>query len=193
MKKKSTVITVIVMLLVAAAIVAGYFIISARKNKENYEGGERTELDILLEKDLDKSYPLTSREVIKFYSRILKCYYNEELTEEQLGGLLDQMRGLFDEEFLAQNPRDTHLSELEEEIRDFAARKCTITSYQVQESGNIVTWTDEEKEYARVIASYTQQEDRQYLKVYEEFILRKDENGKWKILGWYLTDADAMK
>ena len=87
MKKKSTVITVIVMLLVAAAIVAGYFIISARKNKENYEGGERTELDILLEKDLDKSYPLTSREVIKFYSRILKCYYNEELTEEQLGGL----------------------------------------------------------------------------------------------------------
>ena len=111
MKKKSTVITVIVMLLVAAAIVAGYFIISARKNKENYEGGERTELDILLEKDLDKSYPLTSREVIKFYSRILKCYYNEELTEEQLGGLLDQMRGLFDEEFLAQNPRDTHLSE----------------------------------------------------------------------------------
>ena len=85
MKKKSTVITVIVMLLVAAAIVAGYFIISTRKNKENYEGGERTELDILLEKDLDKSYPLTSREVIKFYSRILKCYYNEELTEEQIG------------------------------------------------------------------------------------------------------------
>ena len=81
MKKKSTVITVIVMLLVAAEIVAGYFIISARKNNENYEGGERTELDILLEKDLDKSYPLTSREVIKFYSRILKCYYNEELTE----------------------------------------------------------------------------------------------------------------
>ena len=193
MKKKSTVITVIVMLLVAAAIVAGYFIISARKNKENYEGGERTELDILLEKDLDKSYPLTSREVIKFYSRILKCYYNEELTEEQLGGLLDQMRGLFDEEFLAQNPRDTNLSELEEEIRDFAARKCKITSYQVQQSGNIVTWTDEEKEYARVIASYTQQEDRKYFKVYEEFILRKDENGKWKILGWYLTDADAMK
>ena len=193
MKKKSTVITVIVMLLVAAAIVAGYFIISARKNKENYEGGERTELDILLEKDLDKSYPLTSREVIKFYSRILKCYYNEELTEEQLGGLLDQMRGLFDEEFLAQNPRDTHLSELEEEIRDLAARKCKITSYQVQQSGNIVTWTDEEKEYARVIASYTQQEDRKYFKVYEEFILRKDENGKWKILGWYLTDADAMK
>ena len=193
MKKKSTVITVIVMLLVAAAIVAGYFIISARKNKENYEGGERTELDILLEKDLDKSYPLTSREVIKFYSRILKCYYNEELTEEQLGGLLDKMRGLFDEEFLAQNPRDTHLSELEEEIGDFAARKCKITSYQVQQSGNIVTWTDEEKEYARVIASYTQQEDRKYFKVYEEFILRKDENGKWKILGWYLTDADAMK
>ena len=63
----------------------------------------------------------------------------------------------------------------------------------MQQSGNIVTWTDEEKEYARVIASYTQQEDRKYFKVYEEFILRKDENGKWKILGWYLTDADAMK
>ncbi|MDE7060570.1 MAG: hypothetical protein K2O71_03115 [Lachnospiraceae bacterium] len=46
-----------------------------------------------------------------------------------------------------------------------------------------------------MIASYTQylQKDRKYLKVYEEFILRKDDAGKWKILGWYLTDEDAMK
>ncbi|MDE7327924.1 MAG: hypothetical protein K2N63_16880 [Lachnospiraceae bacterium] len=193
MKKKSTIITVIVMLLVGAAIVAAYFIVSARKNKENYEGGNRTEVDILLEKDLDKSYPLTSREVVKFYSRILKCYYNKKLTQEQLEDLLDQMRKLFDEEFLAENPRDSHLMELQEEISDFAARKCQITSYQVEQNGNIVTWTDEGKEYARVIASYTEKEDRHYLKVYEEFILRKDSGGKWKILGWYLTDADAMK
>jgi len=195
MKKKGTVITIIVMLLVAAGIVAGYFFISAKKNKENYDGGKRTEVDTLLEKNLENNYPLTSREVVKFYSRILKCYYNEALTDEQVGELLDQMRGLFDEEFLAENPRDSHLEELKEEIADFAARSCTITSYQVQDNRNIVTWKDEEKEYARVIVSYTQylQKDRKYLKVYEEFILRKDDAGKWKILGWYLTDEDAMK
>lgn len=196
MRKKSTVITIIVMLLVAGAIVAGYFIVSQKRNKENYEGGERGEVDILLEKDLDSSYPLTSREVVKFYSRILKCYYNEELTQAQLEGLLDQMRLLFDREFLEENPRDSHLAELQEEIKRFAEDQCTITSYQVQQNSNIVTWTDEGRDYARVVVSYTQyiqKKEKTFLRVYEEFILRKDEAGKWKILGWYLSDEDAMK
>lgn len=193
-KKKSTIVTILVMFLVAGVIVGGYFIISAQKNADNYEGGkEKTEVDHLLEKNLDSSYPVTAREVIKFYSRILKCYYNETLTEKQLGGLLDQMRRLFDDELLAENPRETHLAELQEEIKDFAARDLTITSYQVEQAGNIVTWSDEGKDYSRVIASYTEKEDNQYLKVYEEFILRKDSLGKWKILGWQLTDADAMQ
>lgn len=193
-KKKNTVITVIVMIVVAAVIVGGYFFISARKNADNYEGGkDKTEVDSLLEKNLDTGYPVTAREVVKFYSRILKCYYNEALTEERLGGLLDQMRRLFDDELLVENPRETHLADLKEEINDFAARKCTITSYQVEQAGNIITWSDEEKDYSRVIASYTEKEDNDYLKVYEEFILRKDASGRWKILGWRLTDKDAME
>lgn len=193
-KKKNTIATVLVMLVFAGVIVGGYFIISARKNADNYEGGkDKTEVDHLLEKNLDSSYPATAREVVKFYSRILKCYYNEALTEQQLGGLLDQMRKLFDAELLAENPRETHLADLQEEIKDFAARDCTVTSYQVQQAGNIVTWSDEGKDYSRVIVSYTEKEDKYYLKVYEEFILRKDGNGKWKILGWQQTDADAMQ
>ncbi len=193
-KKKNTIVTVIVMIVVAAVIVGGYFFISARKNADNYEGGkDKTEVDSLLEKNLDTGYPVTAREVVKFYSRILKSYYNEVLTEDQLGRLLDQMRRLFDDELLAENPRETHLADLKEEINDFAARKCTITSYQVEQAGNIITWSDEGKDYSRVIASYTEKEDNDYLKVYEEFILRKDVFGKWKILGWRLTDKDAME
>lgn len=192
-KRKNTVITWIVMIILAAAIVAAYFVISSRKNADNYEAeAEKTEVDRLLERDLDSSYPATAREVVKFYSRILKCYYNEELTQEQLEGLLDQMRRLYDAEFLAANPRETNLEELQEEIRDFAARKCTITSYQVEQAANVVTWTDEGKEYARMIAAYTELEDKHHLKVYEEFILRKDDAGKWKILGWRLADENDM-
>lgn len=193
MKRKSTVVTWIVMLALAVAIVAVYFWVSSRKNEENYENtASQTEVDKLLEKDLDSAYPATAREVVKLYSRILKCYYNEELTQEQLEGLLDQMRRLYDEEFLAENPRETNLEELQEEIRDFAARKCTIASYQVEQAANIVTWTDEGKEYARLIACYAELEDNHYLNVYEEFILRKDDAGKWKILGWRLADENDM-
>lgn len=193
-KNKSTIVTILVMLVVAGAIVGGYFFVSAKRNADNYEGKkEKTEVDILLGKDLDSSYPLTAREVVKFYSRILKCYYNEALTEKQLGGLLDQMRKLFDDELLAENPRETQLAELQEEIKDFASRDCTVTSYQVGQAGNVVTWSNEGRDYSRVVASYTEKEDRQFLKVYEEFILRKDESGKWKILGWQQTDADAMQ
>lgn len=192
-KKKNTVVTVIVMIILGAGILAGYFFLLQKKDSENYESDEQDEFEKLLLRDLDESYPATPREVVKLYSRMMKCYYNSGIREEKVEAMATQMRKLFDEELLEANPADVYMPELKEEIADYAANNRTITSYLVESAGNIVTWTSEEREYARVIANYTYKEDTQYYKVYEEFILRRDAAQKWKILGWRLAEEEDME
>ena len=192
-KKKNTVVTVIVMIILGAGILAGYFFLLQKKDSENYESDEQDEFEKLLLRDLDESYPATPREVVKLYSRMMKCYYNSGIREEKVEAMATQMRKLFDEELLEANPADVYMPELKEEIADYVANNRTITSYLVESAGNIVTWTSEEREYARVIANYTYKEDTQYYKVYEEFILRRDAAQRWKILGWRLAEKEDME
>ena len=74
--------------------------------------------------------------------------------------------------------------ELKLDIAEYQSLERKITSYKVDSSNNIVTWTEDGVDYARMIASYTTKEGSSYFKTQEEFILRKDENSKWKILGF---------
>ena len=193
-KKKSTVITVIIMILLAVGVVIGYFYVSDRRSKESEERESvQTEIEKLLEKNLNTSYPATPREVVKVYSRMMKCFYNEERTEDQVEQMLVKLRLLYDAELLQENTYNAQLEELWEEIKEYKACKRTIISYQIEKAGDMITWTDEERDYARLIAYYTQKEDTEYLKVYEEFILRKDTEGRWKILSWRLADGEDME
>ncbi|MDE7298160.1 MAG: hypothetical protein K2N94_04945 [Lachnospiraceae bacterium] len=192
--RKNTVITVVFMIILAAGIIAGYFFLVRGKDSENYEGqGMQDEAEKLLLRDLDTSYPATPREVVKLYSRMMKCYYNGGLKEEKIEAMAAQMRKLFDEELLEANPNDVYMPDLKDEIEDYAANKRTITSYQVETANNVVTWTSEEREYARLVVNYTYKEDQQYFKVYEEFVLRRDETERWRILGWRLAEKEDME
>lgn len=191
-KKRTTVWTWIIMLFVAAGIVGGYFMLIHQRNANMQPDVVRTELDKLLEKDLSASYPATAREVVKLYSRMMKCLYQQEMNQEQLEGMASQLRMLFDEEFLEANPWDDYLLELQEEIKESKENKRTISSYQVEKASSVINWSDEDKDYARMIAYYLQKEGTQSLRIYEEFVLRKDMDGDWKILGWRLTDGMDM-
>lgn len=193
-KRRSTILTWIIMIVLAIVIVVGYFWLSSKKHEDNYEvSAAQTEADKIIEKNLDDTYPATPREVVKMYCRILKCYYEDELTADTVQKLALQTRKLFDEELLQQNPEDVYILNLQGEIRDYKENERSITNYQIESASNSVTWQYEERDYARVIVGFTQKEKKKYIKVYEQFILRKDPNGKWRILGWQLTDAADLK
>lgn len=193
-KRRSTILTWIIMIVLAIVIVVGYFWLSSKKHEDNYEvSAAQTEADKIIEKNLDDTYPATPREVVKMYCRILKCYYEDELTADTVQKLALQTRKLFDEELLQQNPEDVYILNLQGEIRDYKENERSITNYQIESASNSVTWQYEERDYARVIVGFTQKEKKKYIKVYEQFILRKDSNGKWRILGWQLTDAADLK
>jgi hypothetical protein len=56
--------------------------------------------------------------------------------------------------------------------------------YAIESGDEVEYYTEEDVEYAVVNSSYTLRETETFTKTNEEYILRKDENGYWKILGW---------
>ena len=157
--------------------------IFSKKEKTN------TEAQNILAKDIDRNYPATVREVVRLFSRISKCYYNEVISEEEFNDLVELQRKLFDQEFLENNPLDTFSNNLMAEIDAAKAREQRMAVYRVQKQSSVITWLSEENHFASIIASYTMSAKGEGpTRTYEEFLLREDEKGRWKIVGWRLTD-----
>lgn len=186
--KKKVLQTIIFMVVVAGIILAIYFKLSTA-TKDTDGKALATEADKLIAKDISNSYPGTPREVLKLYCRIIKCFYNDGLNEDKVEKLADQLRILFDDELLENNPRQSYIKNLKADIKDYRERDKIITSYTVQNSSSVRYSTVEKQEYATIIAEILVKEKSKYTKIYEEFILRKDNNNKWRILGWKVTSS----
>jgi len=93
--KKRNVIRVIAALVVIALIVGLYYYFSVHKRASVEDAVELTEVQKVITKDLDTNYPATPREVVKYYNRIIECFYNETYTDEELYDLGDQARKHF--------------------------------------------------------------------------------------------------
>lgn len=148
-----------------------------------------TEAQNILAKDIDRNYPATVREVVRLYARISKCYHNEAISEEEFQNLVEMQRKLFDEEFLNNNPLDTFANNLAAEIDAAKAREYQMVTWWVQKQSSVLNWQDGENNFSSIIACFTMNEKgKGYTRTFEEFLLREDEKGRWKIVGWRLTD-----
>ncbi len=189
---KKVTITVIVMIIIGAAVIFGYY--QMTKNPTEEETTAKTEVEKLLKKDMENNYPGTPREVLKFYGRITQCMYNDELNQEQIEGLLEQTRELYDEELLAENPWDTHLETLCNDIADYHENERTIMSYTVQKSSQVKFIEMDNQKYAvSYMLFITGDNTSPLIKTYEKFMLRKDVLGNWKIVGWELVDPGSVE
>ncbi|MBR2046539.1 MAG: hypothetical protein IJ958_10485 [Agathobacter sp.] len=155
-----------------------------------------TEVEKVMVRKLDENYPKTPREVVKFYNRIISCYYGEELTEEQLNKLVDQMMCLLDEDLLIVNPRDEYYNSIVADIELYKKANKSVVSTDVCDS-NEVKYVDDVKEgtsevdkIAYVDASYFVNEDGDFVYSYQQFVLRQDDDGRWKIITFYEIGGD---
>lgn len=204
----------IIVLLLAAGLLF-YAYLSGKDGTDSEVTKEASEISKLFAKDLSTEYPKTPREVVKLYSRITVCFYAEECTDEELEKLADMSFALFDDELVDKNPREEYMEELKSVISEYAASERVITDYTVQSSNMIEKYTADGQEYAKVRVMYSMrdftrlEEDGggflqgcgkakkknnvyQYYTVYEDFLLRKDDNGQWKILVWQMPDGEGM-
>lgn len=193
MKSKKVMKTVLIMCIVTILVIGGYYILIQYSEKKNAAGSDPTEIEKLIEKDMENEYPAVPTEVVKLYNRFNKCIYNTKLSEENFDALLTQMRLLYDDELLKENAFETQKEKLQKEVTSYMEEKKAIVTTSVQENSQVKYEEVEEKECASLVTSYLIKEKDEYTKTYEQFILRKDSKGNWKILGWSQSNEAAMK
>lgn len=188
---------IIIIAVVCIGLICGGYYFYSQNNVINEE--ELTEVEKIIVKDLKKDYPKTPREVVKLYNRIVKCYYGEEMDDDQLEKMVDQMMTLLDEDLLLVNPRDEYYSSVVSEIEEYQKEKKVIVSTDVCDS-NDVKYVDDKKDDANKIdklayvnASYFINTDGKFANTYQQFVLRQDEDGHWKILTFYEVEGESSE
>lgn len=188
---KKNVIRIVVAVVLISVIVGVYYWFTVSKRVTVEDAVELTEVQTVITKDLEANYPATPREVVKYYNRILCCFYNESYNEDELYALGDQARMLFDEELLANNPRDEYFTALKADIQNYHDKSRTIMNTTVCDSNDVNYQTIDGDECAYVTSSYFVSEGKSYSRTYQMYVLRKDENGNWKILVFYQVEGDS--
>lgn len=183
--KRNTIVTVVIMFLIAAAVIFGFYQIQ-RMSKGKSSGS--TEVEKLLAKDLDKSYPNTPSDVLKFYIRITKCYYNVELSADELEGLARQAYRLFDEELQEKNPYDEFLINLQADIEAFETAGRTISTTEVERASNTERKTQNGVQYASLLGAFNMKEKGKATRTVQRYHFRKNDADEWRILYWEVTE-----
>ncbi|HEX3022199.1 MAG TPA: DUF6715 family protein [Lachnospiraceae bacterium] len=194
-KRKKVQISKTLVVIVLSAILIVAYIYMTNNRDTNTKGSNKVsdEVQSILDKDIEATYPDSPREVVKLNSRINVCYYKESLSDDNLKAIMSQQRLLFDEELLSDNKMEDQLANLKVEIEEYKKINRSIISYVVNKSSTVKTWTSGGKDYASIVASYSLKDNDGVSKTYETFLLRKDKDDKWKIVGWKLDAPSKVE
>ena len=186
-KTQNPVVVGIVMALLAVFIIGGFFLVRSIGLKNLELKKSKTEVEKLMELNLDDNYPGNAREVLKIYNRILKCCYNEELTDEQIKKLAEHNQKLFDEQLLEKNPLDQYVEKLKKDIKDYKDKKTTIANIAIQDLAEAEREERGGYKFCNLLVSYIVKDTKGLKTTNEKYYLREDDKGRWKILFWELT------
>lgn len=173
------------------AFFAGFLIVVAiaffyaHKEKQDVTTNSTTasEAERLISKDLEVGYPDTPTEVLKLFGRMNQCIYNNNMSDKQFDELVNQMRLLYSNSLLSQNPFEEQRDSLKEEIQEFRKQKRKIANYTVDKGSSVKYKTIQNQDCAYIQMAYFMKENGNYTKSFQEYILVK-ENEKWKILSF---------
>lgn len=181
--KKSTVWVTIILILIVVGLVGTYAFLVSRV-KDGAADAVMTPVQTALNRDLSKDYPATVKEVVKYYTEIEKCLYNEECTEEELEQLGMQARRLYDEELLRNNEAENYLVRLKAEVKTFRKEGWRYAAISVAGSTSVDLFSQDGYDFARIHCDYTKGRNGQYWTEGRVYLLRRDEQRRWKIYGW---------
>ena len=131
---------------------------------------------------LEEDYPSNPIEVVEINNEIVNMIYGKTLKEEELAEVVKLQRMLYAESFLALNPMDSHMLEIEREIAMNAGREIKIIASKVMNSYNDPPGT------MRVqVVHYTNKQGQDLVR---EYIVKEEKEAPpavertWKIYGW---------
>mgnify|MGYP006989190189 CR=1 FL=1 len=188
--KRSGIISLVVLFVVLAAIVASYaFHINRKAAQDAEKVVESTAVQKVLMKDLERNYPPTPKEVVKYFAEITKCFYNEDYTEEELEQLALKIQGLYDTELIENKSQEDYMADLRSEIASMKNSESKISSYVLSSSVDVEEFVENGYSCARLYCTFNvKQGTSGTVRSMEQFVLRKDDDGHWKIFGWELVE-----
>jgi hypothetical protein len=187
-KRNDGVKRIVIMLFLAAIVVGGFAIIAFRNKPSTATPNMLTPVQEVLSRNLENNYPTTPKEVLKYYSEITRCFYSETYTPEELSQLAVKSRQLLDDELRAQQTDDEYLNDLRTSIDIFKSNDRFISSYSVSSAADINYYRYENADWAKAMCVFTVRDGKKMVATQEEFLLRKDDTGHWKIFGWRVYD-----
>lgn len=190
MSKKMRKVVVITILIGIVVVYFYYLTINSKSTSKKSDVKKVDEVEKLINKDLDESYPKTPREVVKFYSRIISVFYSGGYNEDEKKLLAVQAQKIMDNELLEHNKFDDYYDNLCEDIDEYKENGRKISSYMLDSSSDVEYKTFKERKYAYIKCTYYTKGKEGTAKVPEQYVLRQDEDGRWKILFWKLVDED---
>ncbi|MDO5567502.1 MAG: hypothetical protein Q4G59_12645, partial [Planctomycetia bacterium] len=128
---KNVIVGIILVVLVAV------FYVNTSKPKQTVLSSKSSEYDKIMNVDMELAYPATPKEVVKYYSRAVKCLYNTRLSDKKVANLTERLRVLFDQELLNENPLGVQLEQLESDIKSYRKDKKSIISYIAGENSSV--------------------------------------------------------
>ena len=209
-------ITVAAAVCVVLLCVGFYFM----KNSDGSQASKEnlTVVQRINEKNLTDDYPKTPRAVIKLYNQIITSYYSGNYTDDEFDKLIDQARMLFDQDLADNNSKDDYKKSVETSIADYKNRSFKIRQTNVRseerrvgkefrrvlfrsrqtnvcDSDDVKYLTDDSNgdKLAYVTASYFTEENKKFDKTYQMYVLRKDDNGDWKIRTFYKIKGNSTE
>ena len=182
MKKKTVIVSVVLMIVVVGMV--GVFAYLSGRDRDEKDEATLSNVERVLYRDLDKNYPATVKEVVKYYSEIVRLFYAEDTTEEEVEKLGMKARELFDSELLENNETQFYLMSLKADVKDFNESRRFITNVVVASSVNVDTFQEDGYEFARISCGYNITEKGVTKQTIIVYLLRRDENRRWKIYGW---------
>ena len=192
LRKQNPVKTMVLLGIMGLLVVALFFVINNRVKPTEEGPAPISAVQELLVQNLDTNYPATPKEVVKMYCEITRCFYSEKYTEDELVELALKSRELFDDELYATQTDEQYLIALQSDIEVYKEADRVISSYSVSSSTDVNEYRFEGRDWAQLYCIYSVREGTAITPVQERFLMRKDEDGHWKILGWQLVEDEEQ-
>lgn len=175
--------------LVLIGLVLGYFYyLSVRKGGDESDEVEISPVQEVLLRNLDKSYPTSPREVLKYYGQLVQCFYGEEYTEEEFEQLAAKVMELYDDELAGNQTPEQYLENLRWDVDQWKEKETKVSSYSLPSSTDVDFFTEDGYSWARLYFGMNLRKGTQLDVINAVYLLRKDDQGHWKIYGWKLEE-----
>ena len=97
-----------------------------------------------------------------------------------------------DDELLSVNPEDSYYEAMLLDVTDYKNKNWTIANYTIPDSDEVTYKDIDGQSMALLTVSYFIKENTSYAKSYQNYILRKDSSGLWKIYGYSLKGTQDV-